>query len=245
MGLVYKGRTWLPRQRLRLLILTLILFMVFWIHQSTLPTGTSPQTSLDEAIEEWDQQALERFGPRGLHLGPGRKRRQMTSVVFVDFACSKSRQNYIRNRQQIGSMPHLQVTFKMFPLDRSCNPYADERKDGLSCELALLAICADLRGVRHSKILETLFADPPTTAPDLYVQSLADQLGIRPAQFLQCKMNPKLHLVLTEMVQEGRRHQRLPAVYVQDRFFLAGERPTATVRLYRELAKIRGENSEP
>ena len=173
---------------------------------------------LDKYLENYAK--LPRVTPR-TEGSPAKGSRQskLTLVDFSDFACSHCRNAFFVLKRLLPEYrKDMQIVYKHWPHDKTCNPYSQATSAYKSCQLAKASICAQKQG-KFWEYHDLLFAPdkPPTTKSKLV--SLARQAGIDPSDFETCLAHPATQAVLLKDIEEGNRF----GVKSTPTFFLNGK----------------------
>ncbi len=102
------------------------------------------QESIRDSISEWTGSASFDFNSENsMTYQKGSSKPVMIIVEFADYLCSHCRAAYPSLHNFTDSRPDVQLQFKAFPLDGTCNKAIERKGDGLRCKLAYLSHCAE------------------------------------------------------------------------------------------------------
>ena len=124
-------------------------------------------------------------------------------VEFADFMCPGCQAASIALRGYFAQQgPDINLTFKNFPLEQSCNPGIGRTVHNGACELALGAICASELGVfwpYHDRIFSRSWEQ--ATRQDVIDNGVA--VGMNKAKLEACLASPDAASKLALQVKEG------------------------------------------
>lgn len=108
-------------------------------------------------------------------------------VEWADYGCPHCARAAVELKRLIGDNPQIQLRFKIFPLDGSCNP-ALSPSDGTRCRAAKSAECGQ-RQDRFWEMQGLLFKNQGYFADD-ELRHMAGQAGLDLGQFDACMSDP-------------------------------------------------------
>lgn len=124
-------------------------------------------------------------------------------VEFADFMCPGCRAASGALREYFAQAPgDINLTFKNFPLEKTCNPGIGQSIHNGSCELALGAICASELGVfwpYHDRIFSRAWE--VATRQDVIDNGVA--VGMNKAKLEACLASPEAKSKLAIQIKEG------------------------------------------
>jgi protein-disulfide isomerase/uncharacterized membrane protein len=182
--------TWQWRTRLVVAgaALTVVVFLVFALREGL---GRDPKTlSAEEVAQQYPEfhawytalpVAAVDDGGRHVRGGPA-------GVVIVEFSdfqcphCARAYRDLKRVLPRFGS--DVQVVFRHFPLDKSCNPAVTSSAHPYACLAAAASECAAAQG-RFWEYHDVLFDNQSSFSRD-HLLRYADNVGLERAQFVAC-----------------------------------------------------------
>jgi len=124
-------------------------------------------------------------------------------VEFADFMCPGCRAASTALREYFAQAPgDINLTFKNFPLEKTCNPGIGQGIHSGSCELAMGAICASELGAfwaYHDRIFSRAWE--VATRQDVIDNGVA--VGMNKAKFETCLASPEAKSKLAIQIKEG------------------------------------------
>jgi len=124
-------------------------------------------------------------------------------VEFADFMCPGCQTASAALRTYFAQQgPDINLTFKNFPLEKTCNPGIGQTVHTGACELALGSICASELGVfwdYHDRIFSRAWE--VATRQDVIDNGLA--VGMNKAKLEACMVSPEAKSKLAIQVKEG------------------------------------------
>jgi uncharacterized membrane protein/protein-disulfide isomerase len=98
----------------------------------------------EESLFTWKNSPVKDFDPHsGLIQASKTGPTKMTIVEFGDFLCTHCKSASFPLHNFVDSRDGVQLIFKVFPLDGTCNEAITHKGDGLRCDLAYFVYCAD------------------------------------------------------------------------------------------------------
>jgi len=129
---------------------------------------------------------------------------KLVIVDFSDFACIHCRTAYYVLKRLLPEYKNdLQIIYKHYPHDQTCNPYSPSASPQRPCQLAKAAICAQ----RHEKFWEyhnLLFESPKVVKPEELLP-FAEKVGIAQSDFSRCLEDPETEKTLLADIEEAHR----------------------------------------
>lgn len=96
-----------------------------------------------ESIFDWQSAQAFTFKDEGLHLKNGSGPIKMQIVEFADFLCPHCKHAAPTLHNFVEGRPDVELIFKPYPLDGTCNSGGSSKGDGLRCQLAALVMCSE------------------------------------------------------------------------------------------------------
>ena len=145
-------------------------------------------------------------------------------VIFSDFQCPVCRRisEVLETKVRPLFDGNLQIVFKHFPLNPDCNPEMKNRMHEYACDGARMAEAARLIGGSNAFWLahDAIYAkQAELTRGKLTAESVAEQIGLDPAELLAAMSDPKVDQRIMQDVAEGRFHDvgGTPSIFLDGR----------------------------
>ena len=216
-----------------LLSVPMMTFMVHDMVSKSLAGGI--EVAVLESKAEWQVNPVHELDPNdGIPLkGPGDY--PMVIVEFADLLCphcklaSRSLHNFASSRSDV------QLIFKHFPLDSTCNSAIG--RPGASCPLAKAVVCGHKQN-RGWEVHDWLFANQGTVVPS-QLSSPPAELGLETAAFVACLESPEAHDTLLRQSKTGFNAgiKGTPTVFVNGRMLPRGQLIPVLDAVYREIKR--------
>lgn len=167
----------------------------------------------------------------GLVLRPELKNPKMVIVEFADFLCPHCKHAYPTLHAFAESHPDVQLIFKPFPLDGSCNPDPGMKGsgDGVRCRLALASLCGDTTAKKGWDVHHYIFDHQQdfysVTKIDDVDKMVCDGTGIPCEALKACMDSADTLLNLKKLAQEGLQAQirGTPSIFVNGKSLMYGQ----------------------
>ena len=154
----------------------------------------------------------------------------MTIVEFADFRCPHCKHAAPSLHAFAESHPDVQLIFKPFPLDGTCNEAMKQGGgDGISCAIAAAVICSEKLAKKgwqaHDYFFEqqeTLLRSSDITAN---IEEVATSTGLVLADLQACIKNPETMTEVTALAKEGEKAQirGTPTIFVNNKLLMNGQ----------------------
>jgi uncharacterized membrane protein/protein-disulfide isomerase len=145
---------------------------------------------------------------------------QIRAVLFSDFQCPYcSKASKIFYGHYLNHPDKIQIIFKNYPLDSSCNPAISSSFHPYACKAALFARCAgvvdeDLFWEMHDEIYEIQEFSPQA------LDSLPRKVGVAGETFDECIRDVSMQERIARDITEGNKLnlQGTPAIFINNKF---------------------------
>ncbi len=190
------------------------------------------ERTVQEATYLWSTASIYTFDLNtGLVLKPELKNPKMVIVEFADFLCPHCKHASPTLHAFAESHPDVQLIFKPFPLDGSCNPDPGMKGtgDGVRCRLSLATLCAESTEKKgwltHNYIFDhqqDFFGINKTEEVDRMV---CEGTGLSCTPLKECMDSADALLNLKKLAQEGLQAQirGTPAIFANGKALMAGQ----------------------
>ncbi|MBI4437307.1 MAG: thioredoxin domain-containing protein [Candidatus Omnitrophica bacterium] len=129
---------------------------------------------------------------------------KLTLVDFSDFTCSHCRVAYFVFKRLLPEYRNeLQIIYKHYPHDKTCNPYSPSPSAAKACQLAKAALCAQRYG-KFWEYHDLLFESPKVAKPE-ELSSFAEKVGITQSDFSRCLEDSETDKILLLDIEEAHR----------------------------------------
>ncbi|PWU15381.1 MAG: fused vitamin K epoxide reductase/thioredoxin [Bdellovibrio sp.] len=166
------------------------------------------RTIITEALRDWQTSPARDFTEQGLTMYHGTGSPRMVIVEFADYLCPHCRHaaplihNFIETRNDV------QLIFKPFPLDGTCNAGAGfkQKGDGLRCRLAATVLCAEKIGHEGWKANDWIFDHQQSLSVDSFpmdLQQVAQLTNLPVEQLKTCVDSSEIADAISKMTGEG------------------------------------------
>lgn len=205
-------------------VAAMILLGAFFLHITFVTTLglKNIEEEVKAALIDWEGEQIFYFTAKPL-LASGPQTSSMRIVEFADFLCPACKKIQPKMEQFLKNHPQAAFAFYAWPLDSECNKEIPFSNQGLSCELAKLALCAQQQNA-DSKIHQLIFEKQTeflrSAADSKKTEALKNAI-IKTAQLQKeplrkCMEDSENRLSLEEHIQEGikARIRGTPSVFV-------------------------------
>lgn len=181
--------------------------------------GGSFQLIVSEYASKWQvAQAVNLDLTKGLIFRKDAPESKMTIVEFADFRCGHCKQAAPSLHAFASSHPDVQLIYKFYPLDGTCNIYLkDNGGDGISCHLAFLTYCSDQLKQSGWKAHEMIYDQQEKFARQTKEQSTQDiaaLIGATPEELKACAEQKETFDAVQAQSKEGTEVKGTPTIYV-------------------------------
>lgn len=166
---------------------------------------------------------------------------KMTIVEFADFRCPHCKYAAPTLHAFLKNHPDVQLIFKPFPLDGTCNEAIKGGGDGISCGLASAVMCSEKIAKKgwaaHDYIFENQSEITQAHSLEKNIEGLASHLGLNKDQINSCIKDPSTLELIRKMAKEGEiaQIQGTPSVFVNGKLLGAGQLLPVLESVYRSL----------
>ncbi len=132
------------------LLLQIIFTGVLWLIPSQVKSQSHSVTSIENAEEQflanWSQQPVKNISLHGSEPVFGNTGAKIKMVLFSDFECPHCRRAAFNLHTALKPLQDkIQLHFKHFPLDASCNPALKYQLHAFACRLAQVGVCLNAK----------------------------------------------------------------------------------------------------
>ncbi len=201
------------------------------------------QKAITHQVAVWSQSPAQNFdNSKGLVKQKGTMTPIMTIVEFADFRCSHCKHAAPSLHAFIESHPDVQLIFKPFPLDGTCNEALKQGGgDGISCSIAAAVLCSEKlqkKGwLAHDYFFEQQEPILRSSNIDTNLEEVAKMTGITLPNLQACLKDPETMSEISAMAKEGERAQirGTPTVFVNNRLLMNGQMIPVLDGVYQNL----------
>ncbi|MFN7904703.1 MAG: vitamin K epoxide reductase family protein [Pseudobdellovibrionaceae bacterium] len=181
--------------------------------------GSSFQLAMSEYVSKWQAGKVLPFDlTKGLIYRKDGQNMKMTIVEFADYRCGHCKKAASPLHAFASSHPDVQLVYKSYPLDGSCNTALKESGgDGISCHLAFLTYCSEKIKQAGWKANSTIYDEQETFARQTKEQStaaIADALQISVEELKVCTEEKETFDAVQAQALEGTEVRGTPTIYV-------------------------------
>lgn len=136
------------------------------------------------------------------------KNSKMRIVEFADFLCPACKQAHGPLKTFLAQHPDVSFKFYAYPLDNTCNPSVNFKKQGLSCELSKAVICSknhawDIQNFIFNNQNRLLAIQGQKTKIKKFFSNMLITFNIDKIHFYKCLKDPKVLQQVKLSVQAG------------------------------------------
>jgi protein-disulfide isomerase len=148
---------------------------------------------------------------------------KMTIVEFADFRCPHCKMASPTISAFASARKDVQVIFKSFPLDGTCNPHIERRGDGTSCFLAQIVLCAEKIGQKGWDTKKWVFENQERFFQafdrEQVLGEVANQRQLDADELKTCVDSDEILQVIKKMSDEGNQAQirGTPSFFINNR----------------------------
>ena len=172
----------------------------------------------------------------------GQKPSFMHIVEFADFLCPHCKKAHPYIEKFLRNHPQVSFSFYAYPLDSQCNKEIPFSNQGLSCDLAKLAFCANEQNVNITTLIFNRQKDLLQSLGDIEKIQKIKLLILKDAQLQEadiakCLDDKATHTFLKQQIEEGIKANipGTPSVFVNGKRLRGGSLIQALQALYKEL----------
>ena len=192
-----------------LVVFVLIPASALMLHSMWVSSAGSSNLSalVRQSIEDWKAAPLQQFdAKKGLVSPDLQTESDLTLVEFADFLCPHCKKASPTLKAFTDHNRKVKMVFKPFPLDKKCNDAISHEGDGVRCELAYAALCAEQVGQKGFAMAEAIFEVQHQWSianVEEKLKSLGDKLLLDSTKFEECRKNPETRQLVLAMAAEG------------------------------------------
>jgi uncharacterized membrane protein/protein-disulfide isomerase len=199
---------------------------------------------IQDSLAEWEAGPTQSFQPdRGLFEGKAGAEPIMKIVEFADFLCPHCKMASTPLEAFTQAHHDVQLNFKVFALDGTCNKSIPTRGDGLRCKLGASVFCAEKLAGKgwpaHHWIFERQDEFHQTTDAKPIVEKMSHDLSLDADKVQSCMNEDSTQESLEAMAQEGAAAhiQGTPTIFVNGKILPRGQFLPVLEGLYKKLKK--------
>ncbi|MEI7973781.1 MAG: vitamin K epoxide reductase family protein, partial [Bdellovibrio sp.] len=230
-------RTWeslslIPTEH-RWILVVLILIPLGGLFLTSAWTQSKGGGNLDvlvrQSIEDWKAAPLNQFDlKKGISLESLTGEPELTLVEFADFLCPHCKKASPSLKAFSEHNRRVRLIFKPFPLDARCNNALNREGDGLRCELAYAAICAEEIQRLGLKMVDAIFERQHLWSianVDPNLKEIAGKLSLDWEQLQSCRKDPGTRQKVLDLAAEGAaaKVEGTPSIYANGRKLGGGQ----------------------
>lgn len=178
----------------------------------------------DEAVANWKLNPKIEFD---LNLGiktVSHSNPKLTIIEFVDMLCPHCKIATPQIKLYAEAREQVELIIKFFPLDQTCNPEMQRKGDGVRCQLASAALCAEKIAQKGSQATLWIFErqnDFSLSQISNQLESLAKELGLDYSTLKSCLSDQSTYDQLVAMSLEGKKAnlEGTPTLYFNGKKF--------------------------
>lgn len=177
-----------------------------------------------ESVESWKVSPEQNFNlDTGIKFG-GKADSEPKAVVveFADYLCPHCAHAYTTLHNYLNTRTDVVLLFKSFPLDGTCNTAIQQKGDGVRCDLAYAAFCADKVAQKGNETQKYIFERQASWnrsgwAKDL--STLIQTLGLPQEEMMSCISATDTQSAVMAQAEEGAKAQirGTPTLFVNKR----------------------------
>jgi protein-disulfide isomerase len=172
---------------------------------------------IQESVENWKNNPVKPFTQEGFLTQNGNEEPKVTIVEFADFLCPHCRAASEPLHNFVLSHKGVRLIFKPFPLDGVCNDPKIPKRDGIRCELAYAAFCAEDLEKKGWPAQQYIFSHQEQWSPTsitVDIEKMADELGIKKDQLKECMQKSEIHQKVVDVAKEGSFIEGTPSIFL-------------------------------
>lgn len=183
--------------------------------------------AIEESLQNWRTATQRNFdNTNGLIFKTNADEAKMVIVEFADFLCPHCKSAAIPLHNFAENHKNVTLVFKSFPLDGVCNEQISHKGDGLRCQLAYAALCAETINHQGWLALEYIFSrqnkwNLGTVEGDL--KNMAVDLKISYTDFKSCLESDVTHRKILAQAKEGTGIYGTPTIFVNGKELSRGQ----------------------
>ncbi|MGE3758345.1 MAG: DsbA family protein [Pseudobdellovibrionaceae bacterium] len=197
---------------------------------------------VQNSTQEWQYNSPQTFSDSGLKA-PATRTPIMTIVEFADFRCAHCRTAAPNLKAFKESHPDVELIYKAFPLDGTCNaaPGFKGNGDGISCKLAFSVFCSERKQKGWEAYhwifdrQEKFFGSDTTEV----LKTMASDLKMEWSEMEACLAEEDIKNNVQAQAKEGENAKILgtPAIFVNGKKLPGGQFPPVLRAIYDSLKK--------
>jgi protein-disulfide isomerase/uncharacterized membrane protein len=200
------------------------------------------ETVIQESLGNWKSAPNVTFNPTGsLSFQKENKPPIMTIVEFADFLCPHCRMAYPTLHSFAEGRSDVQLIFKPFPLDGTCNKDIPRKGDGNRCVLAAAVFCAEKIGQKGWRLHHWIFDNQEelfdTSHFEKTISAGVASLDLSWSEVKKCTDTDEIKDLVEHQAQEGAsaKIQGTPSVFVNGKLLERGQFMPVLDAVYKDL----------
>lgn len=199
------------------------------------------QSVIQDSLETWKQAPVQSFDEKLGLKTPKTSPIKMKIVEFADFKCSHCKRAFPSLDAFALGREDVELTFKSFPLDGSCNKSIPRKGDGSTCTLAIAAFCAEKLSQKgwdlHHWIYDNQEQFFEASNPMSLLETEFKALGLESSAMKTCIEGDEVREQVQRMAEEGANAKigGTPTIFVNGKLLERGQLLPVLEAVYRSL----------
>lgn len=161
--------------------------------------------ALENFFQSWRDRPTKKISVKSDDATTGNPQSKIQLIEFSDFQCPHCRRAAFTLHTALKPLKDdVQLVFKHFPLDSSCNPALKYQLHPHACKLARLAFCANRKG-KFWEFHDTIFLKLSEETVATGIEEISSKLGeaLSPEEVEKCLNDPKSLAAVADDISAG------------------------------------------